>query len=261
MDTATTGRGWLPRLLSRVLFVLGGAVAVTAVGWLLSSATASADTLPVTPPPAVGASVLGSASDALTAVGVPPGSGDMPAVPTAPSALPLPGADGVRNVAGAIGHAVRQLGDHVPVDRTVVVAPLTGLPSTPATKSTPTGQSGPAGGQTSARTLPVRAALTTAPAPSGPVVAQRSVVRPPAGLAFPTRPKPPVRPSSPTPWTPVSVPAAPSGGTGATGPGGLGLVDQSGTLPVPDLDVVRVVPVTAPLGQVPSGRQPGITPD
>ncbi|HEX3784407.1 MAG TPA: hypothetical protein VHX38_32510 [Pseudonocardiaceae bacterium] len=36
----------MPRLLSRALLVLGGATAATAAAWLLSSATASADTLP-----------------------------------------------------------------------------------------------------------------------------------------------------------------------------------------------------------------------
>jgi hypothetical protein len=59
------------------------------------------------------------------------------------------------------------------------------------------------------------------------------------------------------------VPAAPggSGGAGAPGAGGLGLVDGAGSFPVPALDLVRVVPVTVPLGQVSVGKQPGITPD
>jgi hypothetical protein len=254
----------LPRLLSRALFVLGGAVAATVIGWLLSTGTASADTLPVMPaPPSVDTTtVLHSASDALTSVAAPatvtaPARSGVPAG----SLPPLAGADGVRNVTGALSGAVRQLGDHVPVDRTVVVAPLTALPSTATTVSTPAGRSGPAGGHTSLRTLPVPAAVTTPPASSGPVVAQRSQVRPPAGRLVRAPGHLPVPPSAPTPWSPVSVPAAPSGGVGATGLGELGFADQSGTFAVPGPDAVRVVPVTAPLGQVTAGRQPGITPD
>ncbi|HVV22323.1 MAG TPA: hypothetical protein VHF06_23010 [Pseudonocardiaceae bacterium] len=253
-----TRRGLMPRLLSRVLFVLGGAVAATVIGWLLSTATASAGTLPVTPPPSVGTAVLHSTSDALGSVAPQPKT----TVPPASAPLPtLGGTDGVRDVTGALSRAVTQLGDHVPVDRTVVVAPLTALPSTPTTVSTPAGQSGPAGGHASTRALSVPAAATTPPAPSGSVVAQRFDVRPPAGPT-PSAPRHvPARPSVPTPWPPAGVPTAPSGGIGATSIGELGFADQTGTFAVPCPGVVRVVPVTAPLGQVTAGRQPGITPD
>jgi hypothetical protein len=241
-----------------VLVVLGGAVAATAVGWLISSAAAAADTLPVHPPSVVGT--------ALDSVGLPAESNaaphEVPALPAppAPAALPLPGADGVRGVTRALGSAVSQLGDRVPVDRTVVVPPLTVLPSTKAPVSTHAGQSGPAGGPTLARALR-GAAAARQPAPTGSVAAQHSQVRPPAGPRSPAPPRIPAVPSAPAPFSPVTVPAAPTGGVGSAGVGGIGFADHSGTFLVPRLDSDRVVPTTDTRGHGTTGRQPGITPD
>lgn len=300
----------MPRLLSRTLFVLGGAVATTAAAWLISSASASADTMPTAPAagPLTG-TVSGTASDVtsgahsgpvsgtLTSVGVPAGSGEVPALPHTPalpstSALPsptalphtpalpgastLPGAltlpanhdpaDGVSGVTGELRSAVSQIGTHVPVDRGVSVAPLPAWPSTPAPVSTSTGRSGPVDGPAVAGARRVVTAVVAPLVKAGSAAAVRHVVE--RSTARPVHPAAPVAPSaptapSPTPWSPVTMPAAPGGGGlgGAPGSGGVGMIDQSGAPQVPGIDVIRVVPVTAPLGRVTAGKQPGITPD
>jgi hypothetical protein len=295
----------MPRLLSRTLFVLGGAVATTAAAWLISSASASADTMPGTP---AAGPLTGTVSDtasgahggpvsgSLTSVGVPAGSGEVPALPhpalPSPSTLPssstlphppaLPGApalpsaltlpanhdpaDGVSGVTGELRSAVSQIGTHMPVDRGVSVAPLPAWPSTPAPVSTSTGRSGQVGGPADAGSRPVVPAVVAPLIEAGPAAAVRHVVD--RSTARPVHPAGPVAPSAPaapnpTPWSPVTMPAAPGGGGfgGATGSGGDGMIDQSGAPHVPGLDVIRVVPVTASLGRVTAGKQPGITPD
>ena len=100
VDTARTDRSPVLRLLFRAAVVLGGAVTATAIGWLISSATAAADTPPVNSP-----SVLGVALDS---VGVPARFGELPTphrmpetpAPSAPAALHLPGTGGVTCVTG-----------------------------------------------------------------------------------------------------------------------------------------------------------------
>jgi hypothetical protein len=252
----------LLRLLSRVLVVLGGTITLGAIGWLCSSATAAADTVPVTPPSVVGV--------VLDSVGMPARSATVPAVATPPAAptsgtsssLPLPGADGVHGVTRALDSTLRQLGDHVSLDRTVVAPPLTTLPSTKAPVSTQVGQSGPAGGPTSTRAPRAQVVATTRPTPAGAVVARHSQVRPPAGPLPPTPPALPAMSTSPAPWSPLTGPAGPDGAVGNPGGvGGPGFVDDSGTFAVPGLDIDRVVPTTDVLGHGTPGRQPGSTPD
>jgi hypothetical protein len=63
MGKANTGKSRMPRLLSRSLLVLGGAVAGTAAAWMISSASASADTL-VDPAPVAAVSAVSSAGQA-----------------------------------------------------------------------------------------------------------------------------------------------------------------------------------------------------
>lgn len=221
--------------MCRVLFVLGGAVAATAIGWLISSATASADTLPVPP--------VAPVVDVLASAGVPAKPADLP--------IALP---------DTVTRTLRQIGDHVPVDPAVVAPALTALSPAPVSTPAPGGQSTPAGGRTHARTLPGPAAVTARPTPSGPAVA-RHVARPPAGHLLPIPRPVPTAPTSPTPWPPAGVPAAPSGGLGSTGPGGVGFADAQGTPLLPRGDVVRVVPATAAPRHPSAGRQPGSTPD
>jgi len=67
---ARTDRGRVSRLVTRTLLVLGGTVAATAIGWLISSATASADTLPGLAVPGTHAPVT-TVTGVLDGVGVP----------------------------------------------------------------------------------------------------------------------------------------------------------------------------------------------
>jgi hypothetical protein len=265
----------MPRLLSRALLVLGGAVAATATAWLITSAPASADALPALPGiPGISSpspdltAVTGAVSDTLTSVGV-------PSVRAHPAAVPLPAqaAAKVRGVTGELRAAVGKLGYRVHVakdidrdidraidkDLTAAAPPLTVLPSTPQVVPTPAGRS-------PARTLPIAAATIVAPVPVGPPVAQRSGDRPSPRPSTHTTPHTavltPSSPVAPAQWAPATLPSAPAGGgAGAPGPGGLGLLDTAGAFPVPGLDLVCAVPVTTPLGTGTAGRQPGSTPD
>jgi hypothetical protein len=242
----------MARLLTRVLFVIGGTVAATALGWLISSATASAATVPGLNIPGTHANPTGAVTGVLTSLTLP--AAPAPTVPAVPK-LPAPpaGTASMSGVAGALRTAVGRLS----VDRAAPVAPLIAQP--PTSTSAPAGQSGPASGPAPTRPLPTVA--TVAPAPAGSAAVVESLSRQVTGPVLPAAPHPTA--PNPVPWSPVTVPAAPSGGTvgGTTGAGGLGLVDTSGTFPVPGLDVVRVIPVTVPLGRVTTGKQPGITPD
>jgi hypothetical protein len=245
VDRTRTGTGRSTRLLIRVLFVLGGTVAATALGWLISSATASAATLPdLNVPGTHSAPVTGLLDEITLPAG--PASTTMPKLPPSPTAA---------GVAGELRTAVSQLGSRV---RAVPVAPLTAQP--PTSPSAPAGRSGPVSGPAPARSLPT--VTTVAPVLTGPATVVRSLSRQAAALVPPAAPQPIPMMPNPAPWSPVTVPAAPGGSVGgATGAGGLGLVDTSGTFPVAGLDIVRVIPVTVPLGRVTAGKQPGITPD
>jgi hypothetical protein len=239
----------MTRLLTRVLFVLGGTVAVTALGWLISSATASAATLPDLNVPGTHAGPAAPVTGLLDKI-------TLPAAPasTVPKLPPPPAAE-MSRVAGALRSAVSQLGSRVPA---VPVTPLAARP--PTSLSAPAGRSGSVSGSAPARPLPT--VTTAAPAPAGSATVVRSLSRQAGGPVPPAAPRPGPTMPNPAPWSPVTVPAAPGGSVGgATGAGGLGLVDTSGTFPVPGLDILRVVPVTVPLGRVTAGKQPGITPD
>ena len=238
----------MSRLVARILFVLGGTIAATAVGWLISSAAASADTLPnLTVPGTYAAPVSSTVTGVLTAV-------DVPTIPPPPA------------VTGALSGAVTQLGSRVPVGRDMPVTPLAVTPATPTLVPPPApgtaGQSGPAIGQAAAR--PMTTVTTVAPIPPGPATVVRSVPQRFAGALAPPAvpPRVPSAPGTPVPWSPVTVPAAPGGTVGgAAGGTGIGIADVAGTLPVPGIGVVRAVPVTVPPGRVTAGKQPGITPD
>ncbi|HEY3608938.1 MAG TPA: hypothetical protein VGL06_15660 [Pseudonocardiaceae bacterium] len=260
VDRTRTGTGRITRLLTRVLFVLGGTVAATALGWLISSATASAASLPDLNVPGTHAGPVAPVTGLLDRITLP--AGPVPTVPNLPAGptsavpkLPAPPAAEMSRVAGALRTAVGQLGSRVPA---VPVTPLAARP--PTSSSAPVGRSGAISGPAPTRPLPAVTIVTAVPAGSATVV--RSLPRQAAGQVPPAAPRPVPTVPNPAPWSPVTVPAAPGGSVGgATGAGGLGLVDTSGTFPVPGLDIVRVVPVTVPLGRVTTGKQPGITPD
>jgi hypothetical protein len=226
----------LPRLLSRALFVVGAVIAGTAVAWLLSTATASADTVPVPP--------IGNVLGTVTSI-------DVPAVPAVPSVPAIPA---VPKVAGDLGKAVARLSERLPGRAVDVPAPPDVAPA-PETPPAHAGRSA-----THARKpAPVHVSHGTMPTPTA-VVPDRSpaTVTP---VSAPARPPVPARPM-PRP-VPGSLPAAPlgSGGVGSSGTGGSTPADTTGTSRVSAPGVLRVVPPTAPIGVVTPGRQPGITPD
>ncbi len=248
MDRTRTGTGRVARLLTRVLIVLGGTVAATALGWLISSATASAATLPDLNLPGThagpAAPIVGAVSGVLT----------LPAGPASTMPQLSPPA-GTASIAGELRTAVRQLGSRVPA---VPGTPLTAQP--PTSSSAPAGRSGFVSGAAPAR--PLSTETTVAPVPAGSAAVVRSLSDQVSGLILTAAPQPGPSVPNPAPWSPVTVPATPGGNVGgATGAGGLGLVDTSGAFPVPGLDIVRVIPVPVPLGRVTAGKQPGITPD
>jgi hypothetical protein len=225
------------RLVTRTLFVLGGTIAATAVGWLISSASASADTLP-------DLSVPGTHADSAPVSGAVTGavSGVLGAVGMSADHVPAPS-----SVIGAL---------HLPVIRDIPVTPL--VPPAPVSPQlTKTGPSGPPIGLAAASPMPT--VTTVASIPPGPATVVRSVAHQ-VTVLVPTS-LPLQVPNTPQPCAPVTVPGAPGGIVGASGSGGLGMVDTSGALPVPDTDTARVIPATRPLGRVTAGKQPGITPD
>lgn len=229
MDTTRTHGDRLPRLLSRVLFVVGAAIAGTAAAWLLSTATASADELPVPP--------VGTGVDCVMSVGV-------PAARVVPS---------VGKVAGDLDLAVAQVGDRLP-DRTVVGPAPTAPPRASATAPARTGRR-------SSHTA-IRSAMRTRLVPA-PATGRASSARVPARAHVAVTPAP-ARPVPPRPSVPTTVPSPPAGsgdGAGSPGTGGITPVDATGAAPAPALDAVHVMPVTTPTGRLTLGKQPGITPD
>lgn len=92
MDLATTVHDRMVRLLFRVLFVLAGALLTTLATWLVSSASASADTLP-------GIALPASPTDLATSA----------RVPLAPDDSSLRGL--LRNAVYSAGGATRTVGD------------------------------------------------------------------------------------------------------------------------------------------------------
>lgn len=215
-------------MLSRVLFVVGAAIAGTAAAWLLSTATASADELPVPP--------IGTVVDSVTSIRVPA------AVPSVPK------------IAGELDRAVTQLGDRLPGRPVVVPAPAT-PPKAPATA--------PARTSRPSAHVDTRPPVRTRPAPAAGRAPSASVLTPAhvAATPAPAFPVLPARSVPPQPSAPTNVPAGGGDGAGSPGTGGITPVDATGTAPVPALDAVRVVPVTTPTGRLTPGKQPGITPD
>lgn len=241
----------MSRLVGRTLCVLGGTIAATALGWLLSSATASADTLPDLSVPGTHAAPV-AAPDVTGVLG---GVDRTVGVPT----LPPPPA-----VTTALTGAMTQLDRHVPVGGDVAVTPPAAAwpampPQAPTAVPAAAGRSGPPIDRAAARSI--TAATAVAPIPPGPATVVRPVPHPagaPATGSF-TLPGPP---AAPAPWSPVTVPAAPGGSVGGGAPGGAGpVVDASGVLPATVLDTVCLAPVRVPTRRVPAGKQPGITPD
>ena len=263
----------MPRLLSRALLVLGGATAATAAAWLLSSGTASADTMPAVPNAPAGVTHVVSTSDSAAAPFETPlstavssvtdpvtdaGSTAVDAV-TQPSqhALPLPAANatGLDQLTTGLRATVGQLGDKLPVSkelpaqlvqhlgRTPVSTPAVPVIAVPLTPTTP-------------RHLPMQPV---------PFAGQHSHLANRAGDVFPAQHGNHGTPSAPgttAPSSPLTVPAMPGGsGTGFAAPAGVGLPSGNAGHLFPELHVIDVLaPATEPTAVMP-GKQPGVTPD
>ncbi len=295
MDKATAGGHRVSRLLSRALLVLGGVTAATAAAWLISSATASADTLPsvVSPGQAVvtgsGLADLTNKASGAQSASKPFGTGLSSAVssvsdPVAdagstalnaanvvtepsrhvvlPLAADLPATPaGLDQLTTGLRGAVGQLGDRIPVD-TALPAQLVGhlgrgAVSTPAVPATPAQPSTTGRYRTGTQSFPVAARQHGKPGiDASSVVGQHH----PVGSL-------PLAPSTPgsSPFGPLTFPAVPGSG-GGSGNGfaasaGLGLVAGSGSPISPELHVVDVLsPAVEPASVMP-GKQPGVTPD
>jgi hypothetical protein len=235
-------------LLVRVLLVLAGAVVTTGIGWLLSTASASADVLPTVPVPP-----LSSVTDAIV----------VPAVPTAPAlpstlsapALPSSPAD-LDQVTQQVHLAVSGVGDRVPPATAPVagIVPLAGVVSTPdlrpltatAPKSTPSIVVPP---------VPVRPAIV--------VVHRHSVtpetVRPTGGTGMAPADNQRRR-------LPVLPPLQPAGSSDANVHGSGGSTGGAGGTQLPFVTLLGAAPHSIGMPMTPRlpvapGQQPGTSPD
>jgi hypothetical protein len=266
----------MPRLLSRALFVLGGATAATAAAWLLSSGTASADTMPQVPSLATHVVSTSDSTAAVTPFETPlstavstvadpvtdAGTAAVTAVsvPSQHAVLPLPAAPaGLDQLTTGLQTAVGQLGDRLPVSKDLpaqLVQRIGHAPvSTPAAPSTaaPLGQLTP-------RHLPMQPTPFAGHGRIGGVVGNAD------GSHQGDRGAPldPQHPSN-SPIDPLTVPAMPggsgNGSSGFAGPAGVGLPTGAVAALSPELHVVDVLaPATEPASVLP-GKQPGVTPD
>lgn len=301
MGEATNGKGRLAKLASRALIVLGGAVTVTAAGWLISSATASADTLP---PSSVPVSQVSVSHDMSHDVSTPAGplSGPMdvlrgsvggtlggtaaakplslplitPATLTKPVTLVTPATvdgwrgwpaswnNGWNQVTGSLRSAVTQLGQAT-WDRAAAVRlpnPLTSLA---------TGSPASAVSHVGHPDTPAPAAMPSVhPAPLARPALSRLGGGTPYSSHHAAGPRPvsttPGAPRAPshTPRFPCGAPASGTSGSagGSSGAGGLAGVGERSSYPM--LPGVRRIGVSAPnepARRMTAGRQPGVTPD
>ncbi len=247
MDMATTVRGRVARLLLRVLFVLAGAFLTTLATWLISSVSASADTLPGIGQPLLGAAV-NSASATTGTVG--------DTVVSTPALLSRLVTD--RLVTGPLVAASTGVGGHeVAAEPARIVAA-----TSPAVVALPRsrGGSGPSSrhGLTHATTV-----VSSAPRPRiGTVMPSESLVASGIGARHETSSALSLKPGCP-PCRSWTVPAGP-GSAGNAGSSRSGDVLSRTVSCGSDLSCVASVGVLSGSGAhvpVASGRQPGVTPD
>ena len=282
MSKVTHGRRRGARLLSRALLVLGGAVAGTAAAWVISSASAQADTLtpvvPVAPvtqvltttvaTPAAVAHTASESKPVSPPVSIP---AMLPAVlPAAlPTSLPtsLPATLPVSAVRSASGLAAV-------TDRLrAAVAEFDGL----GAGNPPAGQFRAPVASRGGAPVPapaVAGALSTARnAPAGQAAGAAGTVHTfaahtgspgvPAARAGGSGGHVPAGSGSGQQYTPGLVPsgAGTAGSSGSAGPGGSVLGAQFTQPGVPGLFSLGGTAQGIPLGAVPTGKQPGVTPD
>jgi len=244
--------GWVSagrarRLLVRVLLVLGGAVVVTGIGWLIGTASASAEVLPTVPVPP-----LSSVTDTIT---TPPVE-----TPTLPATVPdLPGTPAdLGQVAQQVHQAVSGVRDRV----TPATAPATALVPLPVILAIPVSH---------APVISTPAVATAASASPTASVRPQTVVshRHPVGVANHVRPRamdtvPPA--GAPQHRMPMLPPLQPSGSSDANAHTTGGTAGGAGGTQVPFVDIVGAAPYavgrpTTPRLPVAPGQAPGTSPD
>jgi hypothetical protein len=243
-----------------VLLVLGGTIVATVAAWLISSASAGADTLPSASPDSLptageptGLSSLLAPIDALVRSVAPQQLPSAPPLPT-PS---TPSPDDWRRVAHEL---VSRLGGHLPVDGATPVAVL--APAQPVLRSV-VGQ--PAVAPAFNAVAVQATGVVSAAQPVASAVVGHAVDRITTPRSFQAAgqdvPSAPVLPSR-QPGCPVGMPAAPgTGGGTAQNTSGLNLIDHVDSPARPHLDALCVVPLGTSPGTVSAGKQPGTTPD
>lgn len=233
-------RAWLAagrvrRLLVRVLLVLGGAFAVTVIGWLLCAGSASADVLPSVPSVPSVLQDLGTAAHVSTP--------DIRAAELPANPLPDPGL-------GKVTQQVRLAVPEVPAKATPVVdvvAPPASAPVVARPKAVVVHQ-----------VVPQQAA----PAP----VQHRHTVAPSGRVDRPAPQPVAPAPTGATPHRPVLPPLQPAGSSDSSAHGAGGFAGGSGGAQAPIAHVLGAglnlagAPSTPRLAVVP-GAQPGTSPD
>ncbi|HWE90801.1 MAG TPA: hypothetical protein VG317_15180 [Pseudonocardiaceae bacterium] len=265
----------MTKLASRALLVLGGAVAATAACWAISSATASADTLPGHVPanPAGIVTTGGHAGSTLAktdpvsttertvqaAVNSVARTVNMVTAPLAQPAMstwPTAWRDGWNQVTGSLQGTVTQLGhDSLAKTTSQLVAGSPAVSSLAQHASA--GQSAvPSAVTTAPLTAPHSATtVTTTALPTGHHAADSH--------RFPTTPGAPRAPGR-APAAPVNAPSSGTtgGAGGSSGPGGPAGVGAGASYPVlPGVSLIGVSAPKQPLAHLTAGKQPGVTPD
>lgn len=257
MSVADHG-GWVSagrarRLLVRVLLVLGGALVVTGVGWLIGTASASAAVLPTVPVPPS----LSSVTDAIPAAPVTTPVA-APELPTVPATVP---AD-LGQVTQQVHQAVSGFGDRV----TPVTVPATALVPLPVTVNLPVNH-------TSTTGTPALGDQGTSPAWSSQAGFRPLVVVPHRhSVTMAARVQPRATgsgvpsPGVPQHRTPVLPPLQPAGSSDSNAHTTGGSAGGAGGTQVPFLAIVGAAPhavgrPTTPRLPVAPGHQPGTSPD
>jgi hypothetical protein len=242
------------RALVRVLLVVGGALVVTGIGWLVGTTSASADMLPTVPVPP-----LSSVTDAIS---TPTVTTPTLHTPTLPSTSALPGAPALPSAPADLGQVAQQV-------RLAVTGVGDRVAPVPATDPAPVAVTVIA---------PVDHPLTvTAPAAMPSVVVARSAARPETAVAH-RHSVAAVHSGQRSDGTatmpagggqqhlPVLPPLQPAGSGDANAHGSGGPVGGSGGTQLPFVTLLGAAPHTVGLPTTPRlpvapGQQPGTSPD
>lgn len=247
--------GRVRRLLVRVLLVLGGAFAVTVIGWLLCAGSANADELPAVPSVP---SVLAGVDNVVAQVSTP----DIPAAKLPSGPLSDPGlGKGLGKVAQQVHLAVTGVGDKVAPSippatdlvPSVVPVPKAPQPAEPATQPlAPLATTG-------APPAPLSASPATTRLVQYRHIAAQSVQRP-----TPQRPAP--VPSGVGPHLPLLPPLQPASSSDSSAHGAGGVAGGPGGAQTAFPHVLGnglnlAGPPSMPRLAVAPGQQPGTSPD